>query len=39
LYRDDLVMLLVGVWLTIDVFIHGWAHNTRGNTIESFFTP
>ncbi len=38
-YRQDLINVWVGMWLTIGVFIDGWAHNTQGNTIESFFTP
>jgi len=38
-YRDDLITVGVGMWLTIGVFVDGWAHNTRGDTVESFFTP
>src|SRR5262245_62171103 len=38
-YRQDLITVGVGLWLTIGVFVDGWAHNTRGDTIESFFTP
>ncbi|HEY3059374.1 MAG TPA: hypothetical protein VGL99_10410 [Chloroflexota bacterium] len=38
-YRDDLVTVGVGMWLTLGVFVDGWAHNTRGDTLESFFTP
>jgi hypothetical protein len=38
-YREDLLTVGVGFWLTVAVFVDGWAHNTRGDTIESFFTP
>lgn len=38
-YRQDLTTVGVGLWLTIGVFVDGWAHNTQGNTLESFFTP
>jgi hypothetical protein len=38
-YRDDLITVGVGLWLTVGIFVDGWAHNTRGDAIESFFTP
>jgi hypothetical protein len=38
-YQEDLITVGVGLWLTIGVFVDGWAHNTQGDTLESFFTP
>jgi hypothetical protein len=37
--RQNLITLLLGFWLTIGIFVDGWAHNHFGDTIETFFTP
>jgi hypothetical protein len=36
--RDDLVTVLLGLWLTVGLFVDGWAHN-RLLGLETFFTP
>lgn len=36
---QNLVTLLVGWWLTVGIFVDGWAHNTIGAALETFFTP
>ena len=38
-WRDNFITILMGLWLMIGLFIDGWAHNTLGSTLESFFTP
>src|SRR5919199_5781864 len=37
--RDECITLLLGTWLMLGVFVDGWAHNTRGEALETFFTP
>ncbi|THF88603.1 hypothetical protein E7T09_05265 [Deinococcus sp. KSM4-11] len=37
--RENLLTMLLGLWLIGGLFLDGWAHNQRGDTIESFFTP
>jgi hypothetical protein len=37
--RENLVTMLLGLWLIGGLFLDGSAHNQRGDTIESFFTP
>lgn len=37
--RDDLVTVALGLWLMVGIFVDGWAHETLGDTLESFFTP
>lgn len=37
--RENLTTMLLGLWLIGGLFLDGWAHNQRGDTIESFFTP
>ncbi|WP_110885151.1 hypothetical protein [Deinococcus yavapaiensis] len=36
---QNLVTILVSWWLMIGIFIDGWAHNTLGEELETFFTP
>jgi len=36
---QNLVTILVSWWLMIGIFIDGWAHNTQGEALETFFTP
>ncbi|WP_027482247.1 hypothetical protein [Deinococcus pimensis] len=36
---QNLVTILVSWWLMIGIFIDGWAHNTLGESLETFFTP
>lgn len=36
--RDGLTILF-GAWLMIGLFVDGYVHNTRGEQLESFFTP
>jgi hypothetical protein len=36
---DDLITIVLGLWLIAGVFIDGFAHNNLRGTIESFFTP
>lgn len=36
---QNVVTIVVSWWLTIGIFIDGWAHNTYGDTLETFFTP
>src|SRR3989344_1481830 len=37
--RFDLVFVVLSLWLTVGVFIDGWAHNHLASTLETFFTP
>ncbi len=37
--RDDLVTVALGLWLMVGIFVDGWAHETLGERLESFFTP
>jgi hypothetical protein len=37
-WRDDLVTVLLSLWLIAGLFLDGWAHNTRPR-LETFFTP
>ncbi|MFC3835188.1 MULTISPECIES: hypothetical protein [Deinococcus] len=37
--REHMITMLLGLWLVGGLFLDGWAHNQRGDTIESFFTP
>ena len=36
--RDDGITVLLGLWLTVGLFVDGWAHNNL-RALESFFTP
>ncbi len=36
--RDDLVTILLGLWMTAGISVDGWVHNSR-TLVESFFTP
>jgi hypothetical protein len=36
--RDELVFVLLGAWITLGVYVDGWAHSNL-TTPESFFTP
>ena len=36
--RDGLAVVF-GLWLIVGLFVDGYAHNTRGEQLESFFTP
>ena len=38
-WGDDLVTIVLGLWLIAGVFVDGFAHNNLRGTIESFFTP
>lgn len=35
----DLLFVVLSFWLTIGVFIDGWAHNHLLSALETFFTP
>src|SRR3989338_3795743 len=37
--KFDLVFVFLSLWLTVGVFIDGWAHNHLSSTLETFFTP
>lgn len=37
-WRDDLLTILLGLWLIGGVFVDGFAHNNLRGTIDSFFT-
>lgn len=37
--KFDLVFVILSLWLTVGVFIDGWAHNHLISTLETFFTP
>ncbi len=37
--RQNLVTMLLGWWLLVGLFVDGWAHNTYGESLETFFTP
>ncbi|AFZ68146.1 hypothetical protein [Deinococcus peraridilitoris] len=36
---QNVMTLFVSWWLMIGIFVDGWAHNTFGETLETFFTP
>lgn len=36
---QNVVTIIVSWWLTIGIFVDGWAHNAFGETLETFFTP
>jgi hypothetical protein len=36
--RDDLITVVLSVWLMIGIFVDGWAHNNLA-ILETFFTP
>ena len=36
-YRDQLLVVLFGLWMVIGLFVDGWAHDN--NKPETFFTP
>jgi hypothetical protein len=38
-WRDDMITILLGLWLIIGVFVDGYAHTNLRSTIEDFFTP
>jgi hypothetical protein len=38
-WRDDMVTIVLGLWLIIGVFVDGYAHTNLRSTIENFFTP
>lgn len=35
----DILFVVFGFWLSIGVFVDGWAHNHLSSTLETFFTP
>ncbi len=35
----DRMMASASLWLVIGLFLDGWAHNSLGDSIETFFTP
>ncbi|MBZ9751610.1 hypothetical protein K7W42_12110 [Deinococcus sp. HMF7604] len=37
--RQNLLTILLGWWLLGGVFTDGWAHNSYGESLETFFTP
>lgn len=37
-YRTDLIMVLLGGWFTVGLFLDAWAHNNIPG-LETFFTP
>ncbi|WP_309572837.1 hypothetical protein [Deinococcus sp.] len=37
--RENVITMLLGLWLIGGLFLDGWAHNQLGDTLESFFTP
>lgn len=37
--RRDVVTAVLGAWLIVGLFLDGYMHNTRGDQLESFFTP
>lgn len=37
--KFDISFVILGFWLTIGVFLDGWAHNHLPSTFETFFTP
>lgn len=37
--RFDLIFVFLSLWLTIGVFVDGWAHNHLSSSLETFFTP
>jgi hypothetical protein len=37
--KFDLLFVIFGFWLTLGVFVDGWAHNHLASSLESFFTP
>ncbi|MEY4530413.1 MAG: hypothetical protein RLZZ156_1134 [Deinococcota bacterium] len=38
-WTDNLITIVLGLWLIAGVFIDGFAHSNLRGTIESFFTP
>jgi hypothetical protein len=36
---QNLVTILLTGWLTLGLFVDGWAHNRFGESLETFFTP
>ncbi|NJK43549.1 MAG: hypothetical protein HC933_04120 [Pleurocapsa sp. SU_196_0] len=38
-WGQNLVTVMLGLWLIGGVFVDGYAHNNLRSTIESFFTP
>ncbi len=37
--RFDITFIILAFWLTIGVFLDGWAHNHVSSALETFFTP
>lgn len=37
--RRDGLTVVFGLWVMIGLFVDGYVHNTRGDQLESFFTP
>lgn len=37
--KFDIKFVTLSLWLTIGVFLDGWAHNHLPSTLETFFTP
>lgn len=37
--RQNLLTIASGWWLLAGLFVDGWAHNSFGETLETFFTP